>query len=42
MKFLILNGPNLNLLGRREPGIYGGSSYEALCRRLKAFAADQT
>ena len=35
MKFLILNGPNLNLLGRREPGIYGQNSYEALCARLR-------
>ena len=39
MKFLILNGPNLNLLGRREPGVYGAESYESLCRRLKDFAA---
>lgn len=39
MKFLILNGPNLNLLGKREPGIYGESSYEALCARLSDFAA---
>ena len=39
MKFLILNGPNLNLLGRREPGIYGSEHYESLCARLKAFAA---
>ena len=28
MKILIVNGPNLNLLGRREPGIYGNSSFE--------------
>lgn len=28
MKILIVNGPNLNLLGRREPGIYGHSSFE--------------
>jgi 3-dehydroquinate dehydratase-2 len=39
MKFLIINGPNLNLLGQREPGIYGEENYESLCERLKAFAA---
>ena len=39
MKFLIINGPNLNLLGRREPGIYGEENYESLCERLRAFAA---
>ena len=39
MKFLILNGPNLNLLGQREPGIYGEDNYDSLCQRLKAFAA---
>src|SRR5699024_5744899 len=30
MKFLILNGPNLNLLGLREPAIYGRETYEDL------------
>lgn len=38
MKFLIINGPNLNLLGSREPGIYGEFTYENLCKRLTAFA----
>ncbi len=31
MKLLIINGPNLNLLGLREPNIYGNRSYESLC-----------
>lgn len=38
MRFLIINGPNLNLLGSREPGIYGSSTYEGLCARLTAYA----
>jgi 3-dehydroquinate dehydratase-2 len=35
MKILILNGPNLNLLGMREPEIYGTQSFEAYFEKLK-------
>lgn len=34
MKLLILNGPNLNLLGSREPDIYGRESYDMLCKQI--------
>ena len=34
MKLLILNGPNLNLLGSREPDIYGRESYDTLCQQI--------
>lgn len=36
MKILILNGPNLNLLGTREPGIYGKSSFDDYLPQLQA------
>lgn len=36
MKILIVNGPNLNLLGVREPGIYGKSSFESYLPKLQA------
>jgi len=34
-KMLIVNGPNLNLLGVREPGIYGAESMESVLARLR-------
>lgn len=38
MKILVINGPNLNMLGIREPGIYGSEGYGALCEMLEACA----
>ncbi len=35
MKILILNGPNLNLLGKREPSVYGTESFEDYFTRLR-------
>ncbi|MDO4618349.1 MAG: type II 3-dehydroquinate dehydratase [Clostridia bacterium] len=38
MKFVIINGPNLNMLGIREPGIYGSDNYETLLNKIKTKA----
>ncbi len=35
MKITIINGPNLNLLGKREPGIYGHQTFEEYFEQLK-------
>ena len=42
MKLLILNGPNLNLLGIREPNIYGRETYADLCERIRAHAEQKS
>ncbi|MBQ7383354.1 MAG: type II 3-dehydroquinate dehydratase [Clostridia bacterium] len=40
MKILVINGPNLNMLGIREPGIYGDRSFAALEKFIKDSAAE--
>lgn len=37
-KILVLNGPNLNLLGLREPALYGTETYAELCAKIEAHA----
>lgn len=36
MKIAIINGPNLNLLGKREPGIYGNKSFDTFLQHLQS------
>ena len=38
MKLLVINGPNLNMLGVREPAVYGKGTYDDLCRTVKEHA----
>ena len=41
MKLYIVNGPNLNMLGIREPDIYGKHTYEDLVNELTAYCAEK-
>lgn len=41
MKFLIINGPNLNMLGIREPDHYGRETYADLLARIRAYAEER-
>lgn len=40
MKIQIINGPNINLLGKREPAVYGNTSFEAYLQKLRGRYAD--
>lgn len=41
MKLLILNGPNINLLGKREKNIYGEKSYDELIKYINEYVLDK-
>ena len=40
VKILVINGPNINMVGIREPSIYGAQTYEELCRTIDAAGAE--
>ena len=40
MNILVINGPNLNMLGVREPDIYGKETYKSLVKKIEDYASD--
>ncbi len=41
MKILVVNGPNINMLGIREPEIYGKETYKTLCEKIENYAKEK-
>ncbi len=41
MKLLIINGPNLNMLGHREPEHYGSETYEDLIKKIRTYCEER-
>lgn len=41
MRILVINGPNINMLGVREPDIYGKNTYSDLCEMIESYAAEK-
>lgn len=41
MKILVINGPNINMLGIREPKIYGSENFETLCNNVLNYAKEK-
>ena len=42
MKFLVINGPNINMLGIREPDVYGSESYDALLSFIRSVCEEES
>ena len=41
MNILVINGPNLNMLGIREPAVYGSGTYEDLCGQIREYCQEK-
>jgi len=41
MKILVINGPNINMLGIREPSVYGNSTYKDLCEMILSHSKEK-